>query len=269
MEIIKVIILGIVEGLTEFLPVSSTGHLIIVSKYLALDGKFNDLFNIVIQSGAILAVILYFRKKVLPPFPKKDDDDDVLRFKKYVLLWSKVIVAIIPAGVIGILLEEKIEILLYKPFPVALALIIGAIMLIVVENKEKVEVITHEDEITYKQAFLVGIAQCMALIPGMSRSASTIIGALLLGFKRSVAAEFSFFLAIPVILGASLVKLLKAGFAFTNFEYLLLAIGTIVSFLVAYGVIAVFMSFIKKHDFKVFAYYRIVLGVVVLIISFV
>lgn len=269
MEILKVIILGIVEGLTEFLPVSSTGHLILVSKYLSLDGKFNDMFNIVIQSGAIFAVILYFFKKVFPPIPKKGDSDGMYKFKNYLLLWSKVIVAIIPAGILGILFEDKIEELLYKPIPVAIALIVGAIMLIVVENKEKEVKVNTEEEITYKQAFLVGVAQCMALIPGMSRSASTIIGAMVIGFNRSIAAEFSFFLAIPVILGASLVKLLKAGFAFTSFEYLLLSIGTFVSFIVAYVVIAAFMSFIKKHDFKVFAYYRIVLGVIVLIFSFI
>jgi len=269
MEIIKVIILGIVEGLTEFLPVSSTGHLIIVSEYLSLDGKFNDVFNIVIQSGAIFAVILYFRKKVFPPMPKKGQHDEIERLKKYITLWLKVIVAIIPAGVIGIMFEDKMESVLYKPLPVAIALIVGAIMLIIIENKEKVEVVHDEADISYKQAFIVGLAQCMALIPGMSRSASTIIGGLLLGFKRSVAAEFSFFLAIPVILGASLIKLLKAGFAFTSFEYLLLGIGTFVSFIVAYVVIAAFMSFIKKHDFKVFAYYRIVLGLVVLIFWFI
>lgn len=269
MEIIKVIILGIVEGLTEFLPVSSTGHLIIVSKYLSLEGQFSEVFNIVIQSGAILAVIIFFWKKVFPPIPKKNDVDGIKKLKKYFLLWSKVIVAIIPAGVIGILFEEKIEVVLHKPVPVAIALIVGAIMLIFIENKHKETIVFNEEDITYKQAFLVGIAQCMAIIPGMSRSASTIIGAMLLGFKRSVAAEFSFFLAIPVILGASLIKLMKAGFDFTNMELLLLGIGTLVSFVVAYGVIAVFMSFIKKHDFKVFAYYRIVLGIVVLIITFV
>lgn len=269
MDIVKVIILGVVEGLTEFLPVSSTGHLIIVSKYLSLDGKFNDVFNIVIQSGAIFSVILYFWKKVLPPIPRKDDDSSKNKLRKYILLWSKVVVAIIPAGVIGIMFEDKIESVLSKPIPVAIALIVGAIMLLIIEKNEKEIIVFHEDEITYKQAFLVGVAQCMALIPGMSRSASTIIGAMLLGFKRSVAAEFSFFLAIPVILGASLIKLLKYGFAFTKYEYLLLAIGTAVSFVVAYGVISVFMSFIKKHNFNSFAYYRIALGFLVIIMTFV
>lgn len=265
MEIIKVIILGIVEGLTEFLPVSSTGHLIIVSRYLSLDGKFNDVFNIVIQSGAILAVIFYFWKKVLPPLGKKSIESGDLSF--YVKRWIKVIVAIIPAGVLGVLFDEQIEAVLFKPVPVAIALIVGAIALLIVENKEIKETVVTEEAISFKKAFLVGVFQCMALIPGMSRSASTIIGALILGFRRSIAAEFSFFLAIPVILGASLIKLVKVGFAFTSFEYLLLAIGTLVSFLVAYAVIAVFMNFIKKHDFKVFAYYRIALGILVLILA--
>ncbi len=268
MEIIKVIILGIVEGLTEFLPVSSTGHLILVSKYLSLDGKFNDVFNIVIQSGAIFAVILFFWKKVFPPIPKKGNVEEQKKFKKYLQLLSKVVIGIIPLGILGVLFDDVVEELLFKPLPVAAALIVGAIMLILVENKEKSVTVHHEDDITYKQAFLVGLAQCMAIIPGMSRSASTIIGALLLGFDRAVAAEFSFFLSIPVILGASLIKLIKVGFDFTSYEYMLLGIGTLVSFVVAYGVIKVFMSFIKKHDFKVFAYYRIVLGVVVVFMTF-
>ncbi|MBN2796799.1 MAG: undecaprenyl-diphosphate phosphatase [Clostridia bacterium] len=268
MEIIKVIILGIVEGLTEFLPVSSTGHLIIVSRFMSLKGEFNDVFNIVIQSGAILAVIIYFWKKVFPPIPKKGDKEGVGKFKKYILLWTKVVVAVIPAAVLGLIFEEKIDTLLSDSMPVAIALIVGAFLLIFVENRKHEVKINHEDEITYKDAFFVGLFQCMALIPGMSRSASTIIGALLLGFKRSVAAEFSFFLAIPVLLGASLVKLVKAGFAFTSFEIVLLLTGTVVSFVVAYIVIAAFMNFIKKHDFKVFAYYRIILGTVVLLLAF-
>lgn len=268
MDIIKVIILGIVEGLTEFLPVSSTGHLILMSRFMSLEGQFNDMFNIVIQSGAILAVIVYFWKKIFPPFPKKNDLKSMDKFKNYINLWLKVVVAIIPAGVLGVLFEDKIEELLFNPLTVAIALIVGAIILLVIEKNPKEERVIHENDITYKEAFIVGIFQCLALIPGMSRSASTIIGGLLMGFRRAIAAEFSFFMAIPVILGASLIKLLKAGFAFTSYEYLLLAIGTVVSFVVAYAVIAVFMNFIKKHDFKVFAYYRIALGVVVLISTF-
>lgn len=265
MDIIKVIILGIVEGLTEFLPVSSTGHLILVSRFMSLEGNFNEVFNIVIQSGAILAVIVYFWKKVLPPVAHIKESGGKKRLMAYINLWLKVIVAIIPLGIIGILYEDKIEELLHNPVTVAVALIVGAVILLWIESKPKAIKVESEHEITYKEAFIIGIFQCLALIPGMSRSASTIIGGLVMGFKRSVAAEFSFFMAIPVILGASLVKLVKAGFEFTSFEYLLLAIGTIVSFIVAYGVIAIFMNFIKKHDFKVFAYYRIVLGIVVLV----
>ena len=258
--IIKAIILGIIEGLTEFLPVSSTGHLILANDYLKFEGDFANLFAVVIQSGAIVAVLIYFRDKVFPKFESKET------MKEYVSLWSKVIVGIIPAGFLGVVLglDEVIEQYLFSPIPVALALIFGALLIMYAENRMKEVKVHNEAEITFKQAFIVGCAQCMALIPGMSRSASTIIGALFLGFDRSVAAEFSFFLAIPTILGASLIKLLKAGFAFTRFEWIVLGVGTFVSFIVAYVVIAMFMNYIKKHDFKVFAYYRIVLGIIVL-----
>lgn len=261
MDIIKVIILGIVEGLTEFLPVSSTGHLILFSRFMALEGDFNDMFNIVIQSGAILAVIVYFWKKICPPLSKKAEGD----LKSYISLWMKVVVAILPAGILGVLFDDQIEAVLFNPLTVAIALIVGAVILLIIESKPKTDKIIDEKDITFKDAFIVGCFQCLALIPGMSRSASTIIGGLIMGFKRSVAAEFSFFMAIPVILGASLIKLLKAGFDFTSHELLLLGIGTVVSFVVAYAVIAVFMNFIKKHDFKVFGYYRIALGAIVLI----
>ncbi len=262
--IIKAIILGIIEGLTEFLPVSSTGHLILANDYLQFEGEFANLFAIVIQSGAILAVLIYFRKKVFPSFNSQEG------LKEYISLWSKVIVGIIPAGFLGVVLglDELIEFYLFNPITVAIALIFGAFLIMYAENKNKVTKIKHESEITYKQAFIVGCAQCMALIPGMSRSASTIIGGLFLGFSRPVAAEFSFFLAIPTLLGASLIKLLKAGFAFTQFEWLVLGVGTFVSFIVAYVVIAFFMNYIKKHDFKIFAYYRIALGILVLLLAF-
>ena len=259
--IIKAIILGIIEGLTEFLPVSSTGHLILANDYLKFEGEFANLFAIVIQSGAIVAVLIYFRDKVFPTFKSKEAT------KEYISLWTKVIVGIIPAGFLGVVLglDEIIENYLFKPIPVALALIFGALLIMYAENRFKDVKVKHESEITYKEAFIVGCAQCMALIPGMSRSASTIIGGLFLGFQRPVAAEFSFFLAIPTLLGASLIKLLKAGFAFTSFEWLVLGVGTLVSFVVAYFVIAFFMNYIKKNDFKVFAYYRIILGIIVLV----
>jgi undecaprenyl-diphosphatase len=259
--IIKAIILGIIEGLTEFLPVSSTGHLILANDYLQFEGDFANLFAIVIQSGAILAVLIYFRDKVFPSFKRTEG------LRDYVSLWMKVIVGIIPAGFLGVVLglDELIEHYLFNPVPVALALIFGAFLIIFAENKFKHVRVNNEGDITYKQAFIVGCAQCMALIPGMSRSASTIIGGLFLGFSRSVAAEFSFFLAIPTLLGASLIKLLKAGFDFSSFEWVVLGVGTFVSFIVAYVVIAFFMNYIKKHDFKIFAYYRIILGALVLV----
>lgn len=257
--IIKAIIQGIIEGLTEFLPVSSTGHLILANQFFGIEGEFGNLFAIVIQSGAILAVILYFRDRFLPKSFKTVD------LKAYAIFWSKIVVAILPAGILGILFEDSIDKYLFNSFTVAYALIIGAIILFVVERREREIRVTSDLNISYKAALLVGVAQCMALVPGMSRSASTIIGGLLLGFSRAVAAEMSFFMAVPTLLGASLVKLMKAGFSLTTEQWIVTGVGTFVSFIVAYWVIAVFMDFIKKHDFKVFAYYRIILGVVVLL----
>lgn len=257
--IIKAIIQGIIEGLTEFLPVSSTGHLILANQFFGIDGEFGNLFAIVIQSGAILAVILYFKEKFLPKSFKAED------LKSYFIFWSKIVVAIIPAGVLGILFDDAIDKYLFNSFTVAYALIIGAIILFIVERRERDIKVTSDVGITYKAAFLVGVAQCMALVPGMSRSASTIIGGLMLGFSRAVAAEMSFFMAVPTLLGAGLIKMLKAGFALTTEQWIVTGVGTFVSFVVAYLVIAVFMNFIKKHDFKIFAYYRVILGVIVLL----
>ncbi|MBN2261253.1 MAG: undecaprenyl-diphosphate phosphatase [Clostridiales bacterium] len=258
--ILKAIILGIIEGLTEFLPISSTGHLIIANKYLDFTGEFSNLFSVVIQSGAILAVILYFRRKI---FPENLHKESLIKFYK---LWSRVLIAIIPAGVLGIMFDDKIEALLFSPKPVAVALIVGAIAIILVENKKLPVVVNDELEMTYLDAFIVGAFQTLALIPGMSRSASTIIGGRIKGFSRKVAAEFSFFLAIPTLLGASLIKLVKTDMHITYNDYMLLLVGTFVSFIVAYIVIAAFMNYIKTRDFKVFAYYRIVLGIILLII---
>jgi undecaprenyl-diphosphatase len=258
--ILKAIILGIIEGLTEFLPISSTGHLIIANEYLDFTGDFANLFSIVIQSGAILAVIIFFREKI---FPENFQRESLVKFYR---LWSRVIVGIIPAGILGILFEDKIEALLFAPKPVAVALIVGAIGIIIVENKVISSTVEDELDMSYLDALVVGVFQTLALIPGMSRSASTIIGGRIKGFSRKVAAEFSFFLAIPTLLGASLVKLIKTDIQITANEYILLAVGTFVSFIVAYFVIAAFMNYIKKRDFKVFAYYRIVLGIILLII---
>lgn len=258
--IIKAIILGIIEGLTEFLPISSTGHLIIANRYLEFTGAFSNLFSIVIQSGAILAVIIFFRKKI---FPRDLSKNELMNFAS---LWSKVIVGIIPAGILGILFEEKIEELLFAPKPVAIALIIGAFVIIFVEKKDLKVSTLDEKNITYRDAFIVGVFQTLALIPGVSRSAATIIGGKIKGFSRQVAAEFSFFLAIPTLLGASFIKLIKTEILLTSTDIIVLLVGTLVSFITAYVVIAAFMSYIKKRDFKIFAYYRIILGVLVLLL---
>lgn len=205
-----------------------------------------------------MAVVIYFKDKLIPKL------SEIKESKPYILLWSKVVVGILPAALIGIPFEDKIEEYLFHPWVVGVALIVGAIMLMIAEKKLNHVKVDSEHLITYKQAFIVGMFQCMAMIPGMSRSGSTIIGALVLGFSRAVAAEFSFFLAIPTIMGAGFIKLLKSEYVMTPGEWGVLGIGTFVSFVVAYGVIAVFMNYIKKHDLTVFAYYRIVLGVIIL-----
>jgi undecaprenyl-diphosphatase len=258
--IIKSIILGIIQGVTEFLPISSTGHLILANKYLEFTGEFANLFAVVIQAGSIVAIIIYFKDKLIPEFKHTEEN------KKYFSLWAKVVVGIIPAGILGTLFEQQIEDVLYYPTPVSIALIVGAILLILVENQDKAIKVDNEYNINYFQALIVGFFQCLALIPGMSRSASTIIGGLVIGFNRKVAAEFSFFLAIPTLLGASLIKLLKASFQITSYQWLVLLVGTVVSYLVSYLVIAKLMDYIKKHDFKIFAYYRILLGIIVLLL---
>jgi len=258
--IVKAIILGIVEGLTEFLPISSTGHLIIANKFLDFEGSFANTFDVVIQVGAILAVVLYFRDKLLPNFGNKED------FNRKMRLWSKVLTGVIPAVILGVLFEDIIDKYLFNTTTVALALISGAFLLLYFENRKHVVQVEDENELTYTQAFLVGTVQCLALIPGMSRSASTIVGGLGIGFGRKLAAEFSFFLAVPTLFGASFYKLAKSGFDINGGQWVILAVGTFVSFIVAYIVIAAFMNYIKKHSFNLFAYYRIVLGLLVLYI---
>ena len=257
--ILKAIVQGIIEGLTEFLPVSSTGHLILANHYFGIEGDFGNLFAVVIQSGAIMAVILYFRERF---FPKSLQLEDL---RTYAVFWSKIVVAITPIALIAIPFEDQIDAVLFKPFVVALALVGGAFLILLAERKDRNPHIFNDLQISYKSALLIGLAQCLAIIPGMSRSASTIIGGLLLGFSRSVAAEMSFFMAVPTLLGAGLIKMVKAGFDLTGQQWLMLGIGTLVSFIVAYGVIAFFMNFIKKHDFKIFAYYRIALGLIILL----
>lgn len=260
-EIVKAIILGIVEGLTEFLPVSSTGHLIIVNQFVDFTGNFAKMFDIVIQLGAILSVVIYFWHK-LNPFSRTKT---LLEKAQVWNLWKKTIVGVLPALVIGAALGKKIEDKLFNPLTVALALIIGGIILIFIERRRRYSQINSISQLSYKTAFLIGLIQCLAMIPGTSRSAATIIGAMLLGASRIVAAEFSFFLAIPTMVAASGYSLLKTGLSMNMAEIQILLIGFVVAFLVAWVVIAAFMKFITKRDFQPFGYYRIVLGILVLI----
>lgn len=261
-EIFKAIILGIVQGITEWLPVSSTGHMILVDEFLKMDMSptFISTFLVVIQFGSILAVLVIFFKK-LNPF---DGSKTKIQKSETIDLWLKVIIAVIPSGIIGILFEDTIDTLFFNPTTVAIALIVYGIIMIALENRNKIPLYNDFSQVTYKLALGIGLFQCLALIPGTSRSGSTIIGAVLLGTSRYVATEFSFFLAIPTMLGASALKLVKTGFAFSGFEWLVLATGSVVAFLVSIIAIKFLLDYIKKHDFKVFGYYRIVLGIIVL-----
>ena len=257
--IFKAIVLGIVEGITEFLPISSTGHLIIVNHFIKFTGSFANVFDVVIQVGAILAVIIYFKDKLFPRFDNKKQSQNVYR------LWAKVVVGFVPAAISGFLLKDYIDEHFFAPKPVAWALIAGAVLLLAVEARLKRVRVLSTDKISYKDAFLVGIMQCLALWPGMSRSASTIIGGLLIGLSREVSAEFSFFLAIPTLIGAAVLMLIKGGIAFTTYQWLIIFIGTAVSFIVAYLVVAMFMNYIKKRKLAPFAYYRLAVGLIILL----
>lgn len=275
-EIIKAIILGIVEGITEWLPISSTGHLILVQEFLDLDKSkdFIEMFNVVIQLGAILAVVIIFWKK-LWPFGKEGNKHPLNKspFGQMVktdifVMWFKVMVACLPAAVVGVTIDDWIDDHFYNPWVIAIALITFGIAFIVVENwnKTRKPKVTKIDDLTYKAAFIIGMFQLIAaLFPGTSRSGATIVGALLIGVARPVAAEFTFFLAIPVMFGASLLKLVKFGLDFTGSELAVLVIGMVVAFFVSVFVIKFIMDYIKKHDFKVFGWYRIVLGILVLL----
>ena len=275
-EIIKAIILGIVEGITEWLPISSTGHLILVQEFLNLDKSkdFIEMFNVVIQLGAILAVVIIFWKK-LWPFGKEGNKHPLNKspFGQMVktdifVMWFKVMVACLPAAVVGVTIDDWIDDHFYNPWVIAIALITFGIAFIVVENwnKTRKPKVTKIDDLTYKAAFIIGMFQLIAaLFPGTSRSGATIVGALLIGVARPVAAEFTFFLAIPVMFGASLLKLVKFGLDFTGNELAVLVIGMVVAFFVSVFVIKFIMDYIKKHDFKVFGWYRIMLGVLVLL----
>jgi len=276
LEIIKAIIYGIVEGITEWLPISSTGHLILVEQLIPFKGiseGFFDMFDVVIQLGAILAVVVLFWKKIWPfaltRKERRGRTDIAAYFKTDIwVMWFKILVSCVPAAVIGVLFDDVFNALVYNPVCVALALIIFGVAFIIIENwnKSRRPKVTRLSDITYTTALLIGIFQVIAAIfPGTSRSGATIVGALLIGVSRTVAAEYTFFLAIPVMFGASLLKIVKFGFEFTSLELGLLAIGTVVSFAVSLIVLRFLMGYIKKHDFKVFGWYRIVLGIVVLL----
>jgi undecaprenyl-diphosphatase len=262
--ILKAILIGIVEGITEFLPISSTGHMILVDEFVRLSENktFTTAFEVIIQLGAILSVVVFFWKDLWPFGGTKEKQ------KQTWSLWSKVAVGIIPALVLGVLFNEQIE-TLFNSTIVAITLIVYGIILIVLErfNKNKTSFKTESVfNIPFGLAFFIGAFQCLAMVPGTSRSAATIIGAMLLGCSRGAAAEFSFFLAIPTMLGAAAITIYKNGMAFDMQQWIIIAIGFFVSFVVAYAVIKLFMNFIRKHDFSVFGYYRIVIGIIVLLI---
>ena len=269
LEILKVIIIGIVEGITEWLPISSTGHMILVDELIKLNASedFKSMFMVVIQLGAILAVVvLYFRK--LNPFSRGKSSK--MRYLT-IELWKKIIVACLPAAMLGVLIDDWLDAHLYNGFIVAMALIVYGVLFILIENsnKKRVDSITKVYSIDYQTALFIGAFQVLALIPGTSRSGATIIGGMILGASRSVAAEFSFFLSIPIMFGASLLKLVKFGFHYSMAEIVYLLLGMIVAFLVSIFSISFLLSWIKKNDFKFFGYYRIVLGLIVLVWYFV
>jgi undecaprenyl-diphosphatase len=275
-EILKAIVFGIVEGITEWLPISSTGHMILLNEILPLDvsEEFYSMFEVVIQLGAILAVVLLFWHKIWP-FGKKDNEHPLARrgvgawIKKDIfVLWFHILVSCVPAAIVGLLFDDVFEALFYNYWTVAIMLVLFGIAFIVVENRRRGRrpKVRHLPEITYQTAFWIGMFQLIAAIfPGTSRSGATIVGALLLGVSRKVAAEYTFFLAIPVMFGASLLKIVKFGFNFTSMELIILLVGMAVAFLVSLFVIRFLMAYIKKHDFKIFGWYRIVLGALVLI----
>ncbi|MDF1493476.1 undecaprenyl-diphosphate phosphatase [Caproiciproducens sp. CPB-2] len=264
-DILKALVLGIIEGLTEWLPISSTGHMILADEFIRLNVSpaFKEMFLVVIQLGAIMAVVVLYFHKLNPFSPKKTAGQK----RETVNLWLKVLAACIPAGIIGILFNDQIDKIFYNYQTVAVTLILYGVLFIVIENRNrnKRPAVRNFSQLTYKTALFIGIFQVLALIPGTSRSGATIVGAMLIGTSRSIAAEFTFFLAIPVMFGASLIKMLKFGFAFTPAEGMILATGMITAFIVSVFAIKFLMGYIKKHDFKAFGYYRIVLGVVVVL----
>ena len=263
-EILKTILIGIVEGITEWLPVSSTGHMILLEEFIHLNmtEEFMEMFNVVIQLGAIFAVIVLFFPK-LWPFTTRENG----WIKKDTwMMWFKVIAGVLPAAVLGLLFDDLLNEMFYNYQTVAIMLIVYGVLFIVVEkwNKKRKPKVRKLEDVTFQTAFLIGMFQVLSLIPGTSRSGATILGALILGCSRYIGAEFSFFMAIPVMFGASLLKLVKFGFALTGSEITILVVGMLSAFIVSMLSIKFLMAYVKKHDFKVFGYYRIVLGIIVL-----
>ena len=269
-ELLKVIFLGIVEGITEWLPVSSTGHLILVEEFIKLNVSeaFWEMFMVVIQLGAIMAVVVLYFKELWPFQNQKKAKGALERYVKTdkMIMWFKIVVSCIPSIVIGLPFNDFIEAHFNNYLVVSIMLIVYGIFFILIENynKKRTASINSVVEIGWKTAFLIGVFQLLAVIPGTSRSGATIIGGILLGTSRTVAAEYTFFLAIPTMFGASLLKLVKFGLNFTGTEAIILIVGTLVSFVVSILAIKFLMGYIKKHDFKVFGWYRIALGIVVL-----
>lgn len=265
-EILKVIFLGFVEGITEWLPISSTGHMLLVDEFIPLhmSEAFKEMFIVVIQLGAIIAVVAMFWNKM---FPFRFREHPVIQ-KDIFSMWFKVVVACIPSAVLGILFDDYLEEHFGHPVSIAIMLIVYGIAFIVIEtwNKRRSPSVKTLADINYKVAFIIGLFQVLSMIPGTSRSGATIVGALLIGVSRTAAAEFTFFLAVPTMLGASAVKLIKFGFVFSTIELITLIVGMAVAFAVSLFAIRFLMNYVKKHDFKVFGWYRIALGILVLLI---
>ena len=262
-EIVKAVLFGIIQGITEWYPISSTGHMILLEEILPLQFSkaFIDAFFVVIQGSSILAVVILYFQKIWPFGRKKS----VKTKREIWFLLFRIMVATIPATVLGLLFEDEINRYLYKSQVVALALVVYGVLFLILEGRRRIPSITKMEELNYSTALWIGLFQVLALVPGTSRSGATILGAVFLGCSRAVAAEFSFFLAIPVMVGASLLKLIKTGFGFRSAEWMVLAVGCLTSFLVSLAAVKTLLAYVRRHDFKAFGYYRIVLGFVVIL----
>ena len=263
LDIIKVLFLSLVEGITEFIPVSSTGHMIIVNHFLNLSAnkEFTTAFQIIIQLGAILSVVVFFWDKLWPFSKDKEKNSEIWS------MWVKIVVAVLPAVILGVLFDDVIEEKLFNPLTVSIMLIFYGIILIFIEKNKNIKPkVFSIKELSYKTAVGIGLFQCLAMVPGTSRSAATIIGAVLLGLERVLATEFSFFLAIPTMFGATFLTVIKSGMNFSGYEWFLIGLGFVFSFIISYIVIKAFLSYIKKHDFQIFGYYRIILGIAMILL---